>query len=80
MKTLIEPTRNYRPCPWCKQPGKLIFTSYDRGCYGAYQVGCVNKDCPVRPRTPKIRFNGDYEGHRDKARECSIERWEGREC
>lgn len=79
--TLIDPEKEYSPCPWCWEPGRLIVRHFDdvHMEYDHVQVGCVNENCLVKPRTNRIvvlsrRAKGDTK----KAIQKSIERWESR--
>ena len=40
---------DFLPCPFCKQPGRLIMIQ-SNDCT-LYRVGCVNRKCKIRPAT-----------------------------
>lgn len=76
--TLTDPKTKYAPCPWCKQPGRLMSHTHD-GEIIILQTGCVNDDCPVQPRSKRIFIKPTDDDYYIKAMmEQSIEKWETR--
>lgn len=61
MAVIMDETRKFKECPWCKAPGRLFSRSYTHyvgdkptGTAFKYSVGCPNIMCWVKPRTKAI--------------------------
>ena len=78
MATIIDPKTEYAPCPFCGEPGRVISRTHDGDTY-IYQVGCVNDECHVKPRTERVTVTPkDGDIYRKAIIEHSIRRWEKR--
>ena len=78
MATIKNENRTFSECPWCHVPGRIIYSSYDGGFTGGYQIGCDNDKCKVRPRTEKITCNNTIKCESDRAITQCIVNWESR--
>ena len=74
MSTIIDPTRKLEPCPWCKEPGRIIAHFYEVGM-SDIQAGCTNDRCKMQPRTKRFTAIG---GGREFAIEMVTKAWEDR--
>ena len=81
MPTIIDPKTKYAPCPFCGEPGRLItkFYGQDYDMVHFTQIGCVNRECHVMPRTHRIHvFEHRNSGACSKAIFESKRKWETR--
>lgn len=74
MPTIIDQTRKLSPCPWCKEPGRIV-AHFDERLLIAMQAGCTNDKCKVQPRTQ--RFTAIC-GGREFAIDVVTKVWEAR--